>query len=128
MKNKAIFILISLFILISCNPSQNYQNQNARYCLFPTENIWTFLKLDTMTGQIWQVQFSVEGEDYCFETPLSLTSIPDKLNQEKKLGRFTLYKTENIYNFIMLDQIDGFTYQVQWSHDKENRGIWMISH
>ena len=29
-------------------------------------------------------------------------------------------------NFILLDQIDGRVWQVQWNIDKENRGIWQI--
>ena len=32
-------------------------------------------------------------------------------------GRFTLYATTNFYNFVLLDQIDGRTWQVQWSTD-----------
>jgi hypothetical protein len=36
------------------------------YKLFPTENYWTFIKLDTRNGKMWQVHFTVsdgnEGE------------------------------------------------------------------
>ncbi len=107
--------------------SESPQNTNVRYRLFPTQNMWTFLKLDTMTGKIWQVQFSVQGADYRFETILNSKDITRKLNQERKIGRFTLYPTENTYNFILLDQIDGHTYQVQWSTDKQNRVVLPIS-
>jgi hypothetical protein len=41
--------------------------------------------------------------------------------------RFTLYPTQNMYNFILLDQIDGKTWQVQWSTDPELRGVVPIS-
>ena len=34
-------------------------------------------------------------------------------------GRFKLYPTGNMYNYIMVDVIDGRTWQVQWS-TKEN--------
>ena len=88
--------------------------------------MWTFLKLDTMTGKIWQVQFSVKDEDYRFETVLSSVDITETLKQEKKIGRFTLYPTQNTYNFVMLDQLDGYTYQVQWSGDWENRFVLPI--
>ena len=40
--------------------------------------------------------------------------------------RFTLYPTQNIYTFILLDQIEGKTWQVQWSSDRENRAILPI--
>lgn len=31
-------------------------NNNPAYELYKTENMWTFLKLETSTGKIWQVQ------------------------------------------------------------------------
>lgn len=107
--------------------SEPSQSTDVRYRLFPTQNVWTFLKLDTATGKIWQVQFSVKGDDYRFETVLSSIDIAEGLKLEKKVGRFTLFPTQNTYNFILLDQIDGYTYQVQWSVDVENRGIVPIS-
>ena len=94
-----------------------------RFQLYKTQNMWTFLKLDTSTGQIWQVQFSTEGDEYRFETPLSLTVI----NKSNINGRFVLYPTDNIYNFVMLDCIDGDSYQVQWSSEKENRFVIPIN-
>ena len=85
--------------------------------------MWTFLKLDTMTGKIWQVQYSTKGPEYRFETVLNSRA----LNQKKNVGRFTLYPTQNTYNFILLDQIDGHTYQVQWNGEVENRLVVPIS-
>lgn len=93
-------------------------NEVARYKLYPTTNMWTFLKLDTRNGRIWQVQWSFE-EDKRFETALSLYSIAWK--DEEVNGRFILYPTTNNYNFIMLDQINGKTYQVQWSQEPDKR-------
>lgn len=107
--------------------SEPTQNTNVRYRLFPTQNTWTFLKLDTVTGKIWQVQYSVDGDDYRFESPVSLKDIADALKMERKIGRFTLYPTKNVYNFVMLDQFDGRTYQVQWSMEPDNRFILPIS-
>ena len=42
-------------------------------------------------------------------------------------GRFELYSTQNIYNFILLDRIDGKVWQVQWPFDEENRAVVPIS-
>ena len=92
----------------------------ARYKLYPTTNMWTFLKLDTRNGRIWQVQWSFE-DDKRFETALSLYSVVWK--DEEVNGRFILYPTTNNYNFIMLDQINGKTYQVQWSQESDKRII-----
>ena len=95
-------------------------NNDAAYRLFPTENMWTFIKLNTRNGQMWQVQYSV-GEGSRFATILSAEQLVPK---EKEVNnRFTLYATQNMYNFILLDQIDGRTWQAQWSMDAKNRGI-----
>lgn len=96
----------------------------ARFKLFPTQNLWTFLKLDTQTGQIWQVQYSVTDDNERFEYDLNPSSLIP--NSKRVNGRFELYPTQNIYNFILLDQIDGNSWQVQWSFDEENRAIFPI--
>lgn len=105
--------------------SASEPQDGASYKLFPTSNMWTFLKLDTRNGRIWQVQFSVQDLDNSFEVPLSTTYLVDKADE--KNGRFTLYPTSNIFNFILLDQVDGKTWQVQWSTGLNNRGIFRIN-
>lgn len=122
-----ILFCIAMFANAEAPFSEPSQNPNVRYRLFPTQNVWTFLKLDTMTGKIWQVQFSVKGDDYRFETVLSSIDIAEGLKLEKKVGRFTLFPTQNTYNFVLLDQIDGYTFQVQWSGEAENRFVLPIS-
>ena len=96
-----------------------------RYKLFPTQNMWIFIKLDTQTGRVWQLQYSVEGNEKRFESDLN--PYPIMIKGKKVNGRFELYPTQNIYNFILLDQIDGRTWQVQWALDEENRGIFPIN-
>jgi len=39
------------------------------------------------------------------------------------LDRYTIYPTQNVYNFLLLDQVEGNTYQVQWSQDSTMRGV-----
>ncbi len=99
-------------------PIQNISTDNeVTYRLFSTRNMYTFIKLDTRNGKMWQVQWSTKGSDYRFETTLSDISRVDK--EEEKNGRFFLYPTTNIYNFILLDQIDGRAWQVQWGKEGE---------
>ena len=100
-----------------------YLNQlrEPRYQLFKTQNMWTFLKLDTRTGKIWQVQYSVDDDN--FRGEIVLNDVLLITSGELKDGRFNLYPTQNIFNFILLDQIDGKMWQVQWSTEEENRGI-----
>jgi hypothetical protein len=94
--------------------------QGANFRLFPTTNMWTFIKLDTRNGLLWQVQYSLNPENRMV-TYLNLDRLAS-VNEELK-DRFTLYPTQNMYNFILLDQVNGKTWQVQWSTEYANRGI-----
>ena len=102
------------------------QLRKPRYQLFKTQNKWNLLKLDTATGQIWQVQYSVEGPDYRFESILDVTPRISEYFDDPICGRFTLYPTKNTYNFILLDQIDGRCWQVQWNIEPSNRAVMRI--
>ena len=84
------------------------------YKLYETTNLWTFLKLDTRTGKIWQVQYSVKGPEYRFE---SVLNAEDLSYGNTKPGKYELYKTQNMYNFILLDKVEGKTWQVQWGEE-----------
>lgn len=128
-------ILLLTLVLMSMNESVQSQTEKSNgviqkektfaetpYRLFPTENIWTFIKLDTRNGKMWQVNFSIKEkgiESVINSTPL--VSIGEEVN-----GRFTLYPTKNMYNFLLLDQINGYVYQVQWSMEEGNRGIYYL--
>jgi len=96
------------------------ENEVMSFKLYPTTNMWTFLKLDTRNGKIWQVQWNLE-ENKRFEFELSTISIVWK--DEEVPGRFVLYPTTNTYNFILLDQVNGKTYQVQWSQEQDKRFV-----
>lgn len=131
MKKIVFFIFIIMSSMTSVaqksteTTSQNISSDSElAFRLFPTQNMYTFLKLDTRNGKIWQVQWDTDSK-YRFVTTLSDTTLVYKKEDEKN-GRFTLYPTTNIYNFILLDQIDGRTWQVQWNQKKESRGIMPI--
>jgi len=98
--------------------SEPNQSPTAHYRLFRTTNIWTFLKLDTVTGRIWMLSFDVGGDNRGIVT---LNTVNFAEGKEQISGRFTLYPTTNMYNFILIDQIDGNTWQVQWSPNRSNR-------
>jgi hypothetical protein len=94
------------------------------YQLFSTQNNWTFIKLDTRNGKMWQVQFGVDGENSRGERILNSIGLVSEENEVK--GRFTIYPTQNFYNFLLLDQIDGDVYQVQWSTNEDYRAVVRI--
>lgn len=97
-----------------------------RYKLYPTENMWTFIKLDTQTGKMCQVQYGIEGDDSRFEASLSTKNLLPA-DEAPLNGRFELYPTQNMYNFILLDKINGRTWQVQWSTSWLERGLFPIN-
>ncbi len=74
---------------------------------------------------MWQLQYSVNDDKGRFEYALNPNALV--ANDKKVNGRFELYPTQNIYNFILLDKIDGKTWQVQWSFDEENRAVLPIN-
>ncbi|MEN2489054.1 hypothetical protein AAYQ05_14745 [Flavobacterium sp. B11] len=102
-------------------PTQNISvDSDLAYRLFATRNMYTFIKLDTRNGQMWQVQWSTESKSR-FVSTLSDISRVDK--EKEKNGRFFLYPTTNIYTFILLDQLDGRTWQVQWGNEEDRAVI-----
>ncbi|MDX6187791.1 hypothetical protein SGQ83_00375 [Flavobacterium sp. Fl-318] len=127
MKRIVFFIIICLASITAFAqntdgaPTQNIStDSNVVYRLFSTRNMYTFIKLDTRNGQMWQVQWNTESKSR-FVTTLSDISLVYK--DEEKNGRFFLYPTTNIYNFILLDQIDGRTWQVQWGKEGDRAVI-----
>ena len=131
MKRIVFFIII---VLASVNtfaqstseaPSQNISTDSTVvYRLFATRNMYTFIKLNTRNGQMWQVQWGTESQ-YRFENTLSDIYRVNK--DDEKNGRFFLYPTTNMYNFILLDQIDGRVWQVQWSGEAEKRMVLPVN-
>lgn len=94
-------------------------SKSDRYKLYPTENIYNFLKLDTATGKIDQVQWSLDSEKEG-----SVTINDDDLSYETGNGTFELYPTKNIYQFLLLDKVTGRQWHVQWG--MENTKRWII--
>ena len=109
---------------VAPNKTKQKCHEIAVYKLFPTENMWTFIKLNTRNGKMWQVRYDVEGDNR-LETFLNI--LPLVTEKDEVNGRFTLYSTQNIYTFILLDQLNGKIWQVQWSFEFENRLIVPIN-
>lgn len=89
-----------------------------RYKIYPTENTYISIKLDTATGRVWMVQIGLS------DTDAMTVAIDDESLlydwEEYRGGRFELYPTKNMYNFILIDTEKGYTYQVQW-HTEVNK-------
>ena len=126
---RVLLSLIMCLMIIAANaqsssskPPKYADNPDATFQLFPTQNMWNFIKLNTQTGEMWQVQYAINDDDN--RVSVTLNDIPLISATDKKVnGRFTLYPTENMYTFLLLDTMDGRVWQVQWSTKAGNRGI-----
>ena len=99
----------------------NYQSPTpAKFRLYPTSNRFTYLRLNTTNGFIDIVQYSTADDN---RTIYPLSIYPLVANGTNILDRFTLYPTLNIWTFLLLDQVEGNTYQVQWSQDSTKTDI-----
>jgi hypothetical protein len=124
----ALFIAMLAFCSVAASqtpqPTEieyDMQRLDARFRVFKTRNIWNTLHLDTQTGQLWQVQIALKDEDRV-KTVLNKDVLA---STGSRPGRFTLYSSRNMYQFILLDQDNGRVWQVQWSIDG-NSGFWPI--
>ena len=62
----------------------------------------------------------VSAEDKAYRKPYTLEQYIENRGAAQN-GRFKLYPTGNMYNFIMVDVIDGRTWQVQWNNSENKR-------
>lgn len=92
------------------------------YKLYKTQNMWTFLELNTCNGEVYKVQWTLNSNDH--ERFTGYVGRADNMAQvlfaDYYPGRFELYETTNIYNFILLDTYTGKTWQVQWGFKSED--------
>lgn len=82
-----------------------------RYKLYPTDNIYTLLELDTQTGRIKQVQWSLDSDN---EGTLTINNDDLSFGLGYGSNSFELYPTKNMYQFILIDKTDGRKWHVQW--------------
>jgi hypothetical protein len=96
---------------------------NNRYKLYQTDNIYTFLQLDTKTGKIKQVQWSLDSDE---EGSFTINDV-DLSYGYNSSGSFELYPTKNMFQFILLDKTDGRKWHVQWGLEYDKRWIRLMN-
>ena len=94
---------------------------SGRYKMYQTENVYNLLKLDTATGKIEQVQWSLDSSN---EGSISLND--ESLTIYPRPGLFELYPTKNMYQFILLNKDNGWMWHVQWGMEYSKRWIRRI--
>jgi hypothetical protein len=75
------------------------------YKLHETDNIHNQLRLNTATGEVYQIQD--DGQKYLVHEATSPSN--------EKSNRYALFKTQNMWTFILLDKFSGLIWQCQYS-------------
>ena len=94
------------------------------YTLEEITEDWNERYDDRMT--YWEEEYNskpdsiVSAEDKAYWKPYTLEQTIENRDVAQN-GRFKLYPTGNMYNFIMVDVINGRSWQVQWNNDKNKR-------
>ena len=110
------YLQLMKFIAVQLHP---------RFKMYKTENIYNLIKLDTATGALWQVQYGMNKSSTKMEVVLDETSLLYYW-EEAIPGRFELYPTQNIYQFLLLDKTNGRAWHVQWGMEDMKRWIRRI--
>ena len=124
MKTRRLFIsVVCLLVGISAysqtavDPAKEGCQKMVRvpnFKLVSTENIQVFLKLDTSRGLIEMVRFGTREKDRREST---VNYYPLATGDDAVPGRFELYPTEYVRTYLLLDVLDGRTWQVEWTYD-----------
>lgn len=101
-------------------------NHYGRYKIYPTENIHILIKLDTATGIIKLIQWNLDS-DKEFEVYVNSEDFSGG-GDFSVTGRFELYPTKNMFQFILLDTAMGSTWHVQWGTEADKMWIRRISY
>jgi hypothetical protein len=107
---KKLIAIFTLFLSFTSN-AQTFK-------LYQTDNIHNQLRLNTATGEVYQIQD--DGQRFLVHD----TTTP---NNEKP-NRYALYKTENLWTYILLDKFSGKLWQCQYSvQGTEYISSWVIN-
>ena len=82
--------------------------------LVSTESTQVFLKLDTCRGLIEMVRFGTREKD---RRESSVNYYPLATGADAVPGRFELYPTDYVRTYLLLDVLNGRTWQVEWTYD-----------
>lgn len=96
------------------------QKLDVPYRLFKTQNMWNQLLIDTRDGRVWQVAFTIDKDGYRGKVPINSSPL---VNPPGTVGRFTLYPTQNLWTYLILDTEEGAVWQCQFSLEKDGRFI-----
>lgn len=98
--------------------------KTPRFEVFRTKNIFNLLLLDSRTGALWQVQYTLNSKKHEGDVQVSESVV---FEGDGWNGRFTLTSTENIWTFLLADTKTGMMWHCQFTVDEKSyRGCYPI--
>lgn len=94
--------------------------QENRYALFETKNMWTFILLDRCTGKLWQCQYSVDGPEYQFSIPIN-----ERILASGNRPVFTIEPLVSMYQYYLINEDTGEMWKFQWTTKNEDGYRWI---
>lgn len=88
----------------------NESNWRNRFQLFPTQNMWNLIMLDSYTGRIWQVQYSTQDFDLKLCIPIN-----DRELSNNTKSVFYIQPLTSMFQYYLINDITGDMWKFQWS-------------
>ena len=79
--------------------------------MFATQNMWTFILLDSYNGRLWQVQYSTQDLDNLFCFPINKNELVE--NNERCV--FSIQPLTSMYQYYLINDNTGDMWKFQWS-------------
>ena len=103
-----------------CNEIEKYGKKEDRFSLHETQNMWTFILLDSYTGRLWQLQYTVDKD--------SMRGIliinEDELADENKKNIFYISPLTSMFQYYLTNDTTGEMWKFQWN-TKGNDYRWI---
>lgn len=111
---KILILILFVFMLavIMLMREDKNEGMSPRFEVHQTQNIFTLLLLDTQTGGLWQVQYSLDSKHPEGGVPLSTGVLTDGSGYN---GRFSLKATPNFWTYMLTDTKTGAMWHCQFS-------------
>ena len=92
----------------------------GRFQMFATQNMWTFILLDSYNGKLWQVQYSSQDLDNLMCIPIN----ENELISDNEKSVFSIQPSTSMYQYYLINDHTGDMWKFQWS-TKGDDYIWI---
>jgi len=79
--------------------------------MFATQNMWTFVLLDSYNGKLWQVQYSSQDLDNLMCIPIN----DRELVSDNEECIFSIQPLTSMYQYYLINDNTGDMWKFQWS-------------